>query len=343
MSLSPGTSWRQQAKDRLELLRNLVVRRLGGTIPERGLSYEQLVHLFYPSIPDALREQVDAASAGDLSEVSTIRRMLGSIEHQLAPTPFTVQINRDEVVPCSVGEVELLCDPADGALTPGLLSGRYEPHLTAVFERYCQPGMTVIDVGASLGYYSLLASHLVGGSGHVFAIEPNSEDCRLLLASLRYQGVTNVELLPVAVDEARGWACYTSHIGANGGLTDPDDLLASPGTVVPTFRLDDLVGGPVGLLKMDVEGAEGRVVGGATRLLEHNRPVVTTELSEEMLHRVSDTSLEDYLGYFENLGYSVCVLDRTTCEPRPYPKVRAVLDEWNDRLQIEDILLLPDH
>ena len=119
--------------------------------------------------------------------------------------------------------------------------------------------MTVVDVGANLGYYSLLASKLVGPSGRVIALEPNSENCRLLLSSLRLDGITNVQLIPVAADTATGWAYYSTHVGSNGGLIDDADLLRHPGVVVPTFRLDDLVEQPVGLLKMDVEGAEGRV------------------------------------------------------------------------------------
>ena len=151
-----------------------LVRRLGGTMPERGLSYEQLVDLIYPSLPDELRGAIDEAGSGDLTDISTVRKMLGTIEHQVAPTTFTVQLTEMDAERCTVGGVELYCDTADAAVTPGLRSGVYEPHLTQVFERYCRPGMTVVDVGANLGYYSLLASRLVGTSGRVIALEPNS-------------------------------------------------------------------------------------------------------------------------------------------------------------------------
>ena len=115
--------------------------------------------------------------------------------------------------------------------------------------------------------------------------------------------------MPVAADTATGWAYYSTHVGSNGGLIDDGDLLAHPGVVVPTFRLDDIVEGPVGFLKMDVEGAEGRVVKGAARLIERDRPIITTELKDEMLRRVSGTSVAEYLGYFERLGYAPSVLE----------------------------------
>ena len=104
----------------------------------------------------------------------------------------------------------------------------------------------------------------------------------------------------------------------NGGLVDGEDLLSRPGTVVPTFRLDDLVDTPVGLLKIDVEGAEARVVGGARKLIERHRPVVTTELSEAMLDAVSGMTPTEYLDYFHSLGYSLAVIDRAGGSPRRY-------------------------
>jgi FkbM family methyltransferase len=328
-------------KAHLKPLRDRIVRRLGGTMPTRGLTYQELVHLLYPTLPDDLRPVVDAAAAGDLADASTIRRMLGTVEHQLAPTAFAVQLREGDAVRCQVGGVELLADAADAAVTPGLRAGDYEPHLTAVFERYCRPGMTVVDVGANLGYYSLLAARLVGPSGRVVALEPNSENCRLLLSSLRLGRVGNVDLVPIACDTTTGWAYYSTHVGSNGGLVDDDDLLGRPGLVVPTFRLDDVVHERVDFLKLDVEGAEGRVVQGATRILEQDRPVVTTELKEEMLGRVSSMSLAEYLGFFEARGYAPVMLDKESGEERPYPDVAALLDAWEVKDELRDVLLVP--
>jgi FkbM family methyltransferase len=321
--------------------RNRLVQRLGGTFPERGLTFDELVHLIYPTLPAELRGAIDTAGSGDLTEVSTVRKMLGMIEHQVAPTAFMVQLTEADAERCTVGGVELFCDAADAAVTPGLRSGNYEPHLTRVFERYCAPGMTVVDVGANLGYYSLLASRLVGTSGRVIALEPNSENCRLLLSSLRLNGSTNVELLPVAADVATGWAYYSTHVGSNGGLIDAGDLLTHPGVVVPTFRLDELVSGRVDFLKMDVEGAEGRVMRGATGLIERDRPIVTTELKDEMLARVSEMSVRQYLGYFESLGYRPTLLDANGGAERPYPSVDAMLAAWGEPDQLRDVLLIP--
>lgn len=341
MPPSTQPAWREDARRRIDRMRRGAVHRLGGVMPERGLTYDELVSLLYPSLGDDQRSAVDEAAAGDLACPSTIRRMLGAVEHQVAPTTFSVQMTARDTVPADVGPVTLFCDSADRSVSAQMVTGSYEPHLTALFTRYCRPGMTVVDVGANIGYYALLAAGLVGPSGRVVAVEPSSENCRLLLTSMRAAGLANVDVRPVACDRGHGWAYYSTHIGSNGGLVDDGDLLARPGVVVPTAPLDELVDGPVGLVKMDVEGAEGRVVSGARRLFEQDRPVVFTELSEEMLTRVSGTSPAEYLGYFEDLGYSVAVIDRVSGEPRSYRDVESLLSGWSDRLQIEDILLLP--
>jgi hypothetical protein len=110
---------------------------------------------------------------------------------------------------------------------------------------------------------------------------------------------------------------------------------------VPTFRLDDVVSGPVHFVKLDVEGAEGRVVQGATRILERDRPIVTTELKEEMLRRVSGMSLAEYLGFFEARGYAAVMLDRASGEEQPYPDVASLLDAWEVKDELRDVLLVP--
>ena len=116
--------WRRKVKQSLRPLRDRVVRGLGGTLPERGITYHQLVHLLYPTLPEKLRRDVDEAATGDLGNASTIRRMLGSIEHQVAPTAFTVQLGEEDALLCTVGDVELLADAADagvrGAIKPAV-------------------------------------------------------------------------------------------------------------------------------------------------------------------------------------------------------------------------------
>jgi FkbM family methyltransferase len=310
------------------------------------LGFDELVKLIFPGLSDpaslaALRAAAEAAG-GDISRPETIRRMIGSVDQQVATASMVVRLGPGDVEYREVGGLRLALDRADASVARQVeAAGGYEPHLTAAFRRHCAPGMTVVDVGANIGYYSMLAAQLVGPTGRVYAIEPSSENCRLLLASITANGLENIELLPLACDSRRGWVYLRSHVGSNAGLVPADDVVTAVGTVVPAFRLDELVEGPVHLLKLDVEGAEARVVEGATQLLQRDRPIVTSELSCEMLPRVSGVAVEDYLGGFFELGYRLFMLDKAGGEPVAYESAQALLDSWGDPYRIEDVLLLP--
>jgi FkbM family methyltransferase len=309
----------------------------------RGLTYDQLLELIFPGLHEpSIRATIDAAATEDLTSPTTIRRMISANEQQLQASPFLVRFSADDVVFQKVGSIELALDIVDCASSNQMLvNSAYEPHLTSVFDTYCKKGMTVVDVGANIGYYTLLASQLVGETGKVYSFEPNSENVRLLLASLRHSGSSNVQVLPIACDAQRGWTAFSNHTGSNGGIMDKEDLL-SPCTIVPTFSLDELIDSDVGFLKMDVEGAEGRVIKGAQRLLEKCRPVVTTELSCTMIRNVSGIDAETYLRMFTDLGYSVSLIHRGTSEVIPYDSAQSLLADWGpDPYRIEDLLLLP--
>jgi len=335
-------------------IRRASIRALGGDVPA-GLqsdtpvrSVDQVLRLLYPAadVP-RLRPMAEGLVDDDESDLQNLRRVLGGLDRQIAASPIAVRFGPEDLVEHrSRDGFVLFLDRADPSVSRQIAdSTTYEPHLTAVFREYCAPGMTVVDVGANIGYFSLLASRLVGASGRVVAIEPNSENCRLILLSADVNGAANVELLPVALDQQRGWAYFSSHVGSNGGLIpgSPSDLVEGRGTVVPTFALDELVDGPVHFIKFDVEGAEGRAVAGARNLIEKWLPLMTTELSLEMLGRVSGINGEDFLRWFEALGYEIAILNRTTNRPDPPISAAQLLANWAGPLHIEDLLLLPPH
>ena len=87
----------------------------------------------------------------------------------------------------------LRSDLADASVGKPILHNRtYEPHVTAFMRRQLKPGMNVIDVGANIGYFTVLASKLVGDTGSVLAFEPNSENARLILLDVELNNLKNV-------------------------------------------------------------------------------------------------------------------------------------------------------
>ncbi|HEY3842829.1 MAG TPA: FkbM family methyltransferase [Acidimicrobiales bacterium] len=306
-------------------------------------SVADVVRLIYPpEVAAAVLAQL--GNDRPLSGLSELRRLMAPFDRQTFPTAVRVNFGGDDVVECEVDGVRLALDTADTSVSRTLIDTlTYEAHVTAVFRRYLRPGMTVVDVGANVGYFSALAAQLVGPEGHVLALEPNSENCRLILLTALANHADNIDVLPLAASDRRGWNYFSAHVGSNGGFiaSARGDLLDGRGTVVASFPLDDLVEGPVHFIKLDVEGAEGLVLAGAKRLLERDRPIVVSELSIEMLERVSGTTVKDYVGAFVELGYRCHVLHPESEEVTEVTDVARYLDEWTDIFRLEELLFLP--
>ncbi|MEU4234335.1 FkbM family methyltransferase [Nonomuraea sp. NPDC026600] len=157
------------------------------------------------------------------------------------------------------------------------LFGIWEPHLTAWLRRRLHPGDTFIDVGANIGYFTVLASRLVGPSGHVVAIEACPQFHQALTQNLRANRCGNVRSLNTAVyDTATCLTFYLEHATNLGATT-----IIRPRTAQSSFAiqaqtlpqiLTDTELTQARLIKIDVEGAEGAAVRGLTPLLDRLRP-----------------------------------------------------------------------
>ncbi len=337
----------------LDRIRRKMVSLLGGTVPAdapgagppAGLPLDAALSMLYPSREPSDLHAIAYGLVGDsVTDLHGLRQLLTTFDRQFFPSPVSVRFGPSDIVTHELDNgMTIYLDRDDGAVSRPLLNGDYEAHLVPTFREFCRPGMTVVDVGANVGLYTMLASSLVGSSGRVVAVEPSSENCRLILLSVEANKADNVELYPVALDRTRGWSNLSGHFGSNGGLVsaDPTSLQSGWSEIVPTFALDDLVEGPVHFLKIDVEGAEGRVVAGAQGILTTSRPIVASEFSLEMLPRVSGISGEEYLDGFEALGYRISLFNRETGRPDPPTSASELLRNWGDPLQIEDLLLIP--
>ncbi len=140
----------------------------------------------------------------------------------------------------------------------------WEPGVTALMRRTIKPGDVVVDIGANIGYYSLLMSRLVGPSGLVYAVEPSPEIRVRLEAQLALNGVTNVTVIPYGISdrsERRSFHLSSANLGASrfGEALDAD----SEGGL-ELRRLADVVHpsmlARVSFLKIDVEGMEAPVL-----------------------------------------------------------------------------------
>ncbi len=157
--------------------------------------------------------------------------------------------------------------------------GNYdERHELAMLRRLLSPGDIFWDIGANIGFYTLTASFLVGQGGRVLSFEPGAESWRALLDNLEINRVGNVRPFKMAVSESEGWVTlYSRPDLADGGAS----LLARPGAacreeLCPATTLDRLyrdqgLQAPT-FLKIDVEGAEERVLKGGREVLSAGEP-----------------------------------------------------------------------
>ncbi len=160
-----------------------------------------------------------------------------------------------------------------GSATNGCWLGTYELCKARLFAETIQEGMTVFDVGAHVGYYSLIASRSVGGAGHVIAFEPVDRNIGYLRRHIALNHASNVKVLCVAVTNHRGVARFDPGAESFTGKLAPDGPLE-----VRTAALDDLVAEGLvpspNVIKLDVEGEESNVLRGAASVLRDAAPTI---------------------------------------------------------------------
>ena len=151
------------------------------------------------------------------------------------------------------------------------LYGAFEISETRLVQALLRPGMTFVDVGANIGYYTLVAARLVGDHGLVHSFEPHDELRARLGENLRRNGLDNVVVHSEAIADASGEVeFFASTWGANQGISSIIRGGArGDGRTVKSLSLDDffstLAGRRVDLVKMDIEGAELRAIEGGVR------------------------------------------------------------------------------
>jgi FkbM family methyltransferase len=193
-----------------------------------------------------------------------------------------------------------------GSATHGAWLGTYEREVQQLFQRLLGPGDVCFDVGANVGFYTLLASRLIGEKGTVVAFEPLPRNLGYLRRHLEANHVSNVRLLPVAVSDRAGTAHFTEGNGPAMG-----SLAENGGLEVRTVRLDELVASgelpSPSFLKIDVEGAEDAVLTGAASLLRGHHPTILLSTHGYVHHQSCWSLLEDY-------GYALSLLRDGTAD-----------------------------
>ena len=132
--------------------------------------------------------------------------------------------------------------------------------------------MNVVDVGANVGYYTLMFVQVVGTAGHIIAIEPSPENLPELKLNIERNKLRNVEIIPKAVGDTQKVVALRS--GINSGVVRDDTASYS----VEQDLIDNIITEPIDFMKIDIEGYEGFALEGAQRILSEYRPTVFLEI-----------------------------------------------------------------
>jgi FkbM family methyltransferase len=171
-----------------------------------------------------------------------------------------------------------------GGANPGYALGTSEPLVQKTLARLLTPGTVLYDVGANVGFFTILGARLVGPTGRVIAFEPLPDNVAVLRHNVALNAFDNVTVFECAVARASGTAELRlaaeptwAKLSAEGAAAAPGDSLR-----VRVVTIDELIDAgtipPPALLKIDVEGAELDVLAGMSRALALHRPVMLCEM-----------------------------------------------------------------
>lgn len=217
----------------------------------------------------------------DLSKISSSQKPLG----KLLRLPLRL-IPKSAVLPILQGRLKSK-KWIVGSGEHGYWLGWYEIGKRQAFEAEIPDGAVVYDIGANVGYYSLMAAVLAGSEGHVYAFEPLPRNVEYLKKHVALNKMEDqITVLDIAVSDKNGEAAFD--LGASTSMGH----LAEAGEIkVRQARLDDLVASgeilPPDYMKIDVEGAEAEVLAGAMTILETYHPILFLDTHNREAHNAT--------------------------------------------------------
>ncbi len=208
-------------------------------------------------------------------------------------------------VDTSVGRLFLHRD--DAVMTPFISeTGYWEPDEAAFLRAALRPGATFLDVGANVGYMTVLGARSVGSAGRVIAVEPDTQNLKLLRANLWRNGLS-AHVLPIAAYSRRGFIRFVRNETNRGDHQVSEE--AGAGSLVPCASMDETLGRlHVDVVKVDTQGVDHEVLEGIVGLARRNPAIVI--LSEFWLGGLLERGIDPaaVLARYHELGFTLGLL-----------------------------------
>lgn len=224
-------------------------------------------------------------------------------------------------VSLQIPEGRVFLDRRDVEVSGALLLGAHDPFEIEVFRRAIKPGMTVIDIGANIGYYTVIAAGRAGPQGRVIAYEPEEKNFNLLRKNLESNGFFWATPVKEAVSDRAGTRTFymaLKHTGIHS-LVNNRNFSRETEVVCDTLdhSLEKLGVKKVDVIKMDIEGFEIMALEGMRKTIGQNdKLVMFLEFYPQAIVRLGKEPVS-YLYALRDLGLSLTVIDEDARELAP--------------------------
>lgn len=221
-----------------------------------------------------------------------------------------------EAVTTDVGELLL---PAHDSVMRALMkrTGDWELDEASLFASLLRPGMTVLDVGAHVGYYTLLAARLLGPEGRVIAVEADPDNAALLAANVARNRAGNVEIVKAAAWNQTGRVALRRNPQNTGDHRVLGEAPTAGGVEVDSIALDDWLGeDPIHAVKVDAQGSDHIAIQGMERALRRWHPIVFVEFYPKGIEELGRDPT-DVAAYYRSLDARLTM-----------PGLQADFDAW---------------
>lgn len=239
-----------------------------------------------------------------------LKGLLNPTVGRAVPWESPATIDSLPVVAIHENEFVIRIDRSDSL---GLLRQPFEIDEVNLVRQLLGPGQIVLDIGANIGYYTLLFSRLVGPSGNVHAFEPDPSNCAILRRNLADNQCHNVTVHEVSVGSKNATVSLHRSVD-NAGMHRAYKSVCCSGDAidVQSVALDQVFRNEsdIDFIKLDIEGCEYFALEGMDRIIRENSPTILLEFSPFALAEAGVTSTE-FIRFFADRSYAISSVGST--------------------------------